>query len=307
MTFFSTEIQKARQAWLSYLMNVSRLSSCTISAYEIDTRQFLSFLQNHKGKQITLQELELLTLVDFRAFLARRHAKGINANSQRRLLAALRSFFMFLDKRYFIKVPAIDLVKPPRQKKILPKILDVEKTKQLISIDSQLEKAKWIELRNIAILTLLYGTGLRISEALQIRVKDLLGNEASIRITGKGGKVRILPILPIIHQLIADYKLHCPYPLIEDSPLFVGVRGGKLHAGIVQRFVRDLRDRLQLNKSITPHALRHSFATHLLSGGADLRSIQQLLGHSSLSTTQIYTQIDMQQTKQIYKKLHPRS
>lgn len=307
MIFSTVEIQNARKDWLDNLSNVRRLSPHTISSYERDTRQFFLFLQKHLGKEIELRDLEKLTIIDFRSFLAMRHKLGTSARSQARMLASLRAFFLFLDRRGLAKVPAIAYVKNPKQKQLLPKALDANKAKNMLSKEFQDEKEPWVEARNIAILTLLYGCGLRLSEALAIKSGELLGSETTIRIVGKGNKTRILPILPIIHEAIAEYRKQCPYSLNLHEPLFRGVRGGPIHPGIVQRFVRDLRARMQLNKYTTPHALRHSFATHLLSNGADLRSIQQLLGHVNLSTTQIYAKVNAEQMKSLYDNLHPRA
>ncbi|WP_106752705.1 tyrosine recombinase XerC [Pannonibacter carbonis] len=302
------ELMRRVTAWLDHLGDERRLADKTLVAYERDVTQFLQFLALHLGGAPGVEEIRSLAPSDFRAFLARRRNAGVGSRSLARGLAGIRSFLGFLERRGEVNAAAAGAVRPPRQPRSLPKPLSVVDARAVTSGDLALEAAPWIEARNAAVLTLLYGCGLRISEALSLTLRSApLPTTRSLRIVGKGGKERIVPLLPAVGEAIAAYLRLCPYQLEPDGPLFVGVRGGPLSPRLVQMAVEKLRGALGLPDSATPHALRHSFATHLLASGGDLRSIQELLGHASLSTTQIYTEVDAARLLLAYDKAHPRA
>lgn len=302
------DLLEARVGWLNNLQNSRRLAANTVEAYERDSRQFLQFLTGHMGEPPSLKDIEELRLTDLRSFMARRRNDGAGVRSLARSLAGVRSLLRYLEKQGLINAAAAGAIRAPRQPKTLPKPLPVEDARRVITQSEQLNEEPWIAARNAAVLTLLYGCGLRIAEALAMTGGDLLDSEAkSTRVTGKGGKTRIVPVLPVVYQAVAQYRSLCPYDLGEGEPLFRGARGGPLHAAIIQRDMQKLRGALGLPDSATPHALRHSFATHLLGRGGDLRTIQELLGHASLSTTQIYTDVDSEKLMEIYDKAHPRA
>jgi len=304
----NADVLAARSSWLEHLSHVRRLSDLTVESYERDSRQFLIFLSTHMGSQISMDRLVRLEVSDLRSFLAYRRREGVGARSLSRSLAGIRSFFSYLARNKIADIPVAKLIRGPRIAKSLPKPLSMEGARQLVDITIQDHDDAWIAARNTAVLTLLYGCGLRISEALQLKVGQLAsGQESSLTIMGKGGKMRLVPLIPIVHQAVAAYRAACPYPLEPSSLLFRGSRGGRLHAAIIQRSVQALRAALNLPSTATPHALRHSFATHLLSRGGDLRAIQELLGHASLSTTQSYTHLDTQKLLEIYDSAHPRA
>lgn len=301
------ELLKVKTEFLEYLQYSKNYASLTISAYERDLRQFFRFMSQHMGKLLCLEDLKLIKLMDFRSFLAFRQKNGLAARSLAREQAALRSFFHYLKKRNLVQNEAIKALKAPRIKPHLPRTLTTENAINLVAMPTQEHNVAWVQARDCAVLTLLYGAGLRINEALNIKAKDVINTEQTkLYIKGKGGKTRIVPILPVISEVIAEYKKLCPYDLPAESALFRGLRGEALRAEIVQRSVRSLRHALGLAATVTPHALRHSFATHLLQNGSNLRAIQELLGHASLSSTQIYTDIDDKHLLKIYQQAHPR-
>jgi integrase/recombinase XerC len=243
-----------------------------------------------------------------RAVLASRRANGVGARSLGRGLAGVRSFLRFLEKRGLANAAGVGAMRAPKAPKSLPRPLSAADARRLVDRGEQLAEEPWIAARNTAVLTLLYGCGLRISEGLSLKGADLASGQAeALRITGKGGKVRLVPVLPAARQAVAEYRRLCPYHLAPEAPLFRGARGGALQPAIIQREVQRLRSALNLPDTATPHALRHSFATHLLGRGGDLRAIQELLGHASLSTTQIYTQVDTARLLEIYNSAHPRA
>lgn len=306
--FASQDVMRARCDWLTLLSQTRRLAALTIEAYERDSRQFFAFLTKHLGKPATFHDLEKLRVADLRAFLADRRRKGIGPRTLGRGLAGIRSFFSYLSREGLAQIPAVKIVRSPRQPKSLPKPVSVADALTLVKDATQLEDEPWIRARNAAVLILLYGCGLRISEALALKPSDLNNTQqTSLYIKGKGGKTRMVPVMAVIHQAIADYKKKCPYDLNDDGPLFRGLRGKKLQPAIIQRSLQHLRAALGLPDGVTPHALRHSFATHLLAQGGDLRTIQELLGHASLSTTQIYTAVDSDHLLKVYEKAHPRA
>ena len=297
----------ARKDWLEQLEKTRRVAKLTVEAYERDSRQFLSFLCQHLGHRPDISDISELRVADIRSFLAYRRNEGVSPRSLGRSLAGIRSFFNFLTRAGLADVPAARVVRTPKQPKSLPKPLNIADALHIVDKKTQLDDEPWVASRNAAILTLCYGCGLRISEALSLTPADFSDkNATSIYVTGKGGKTRLVPVIPAVHEAIDDYLSCCPFILPPDQPLFRGVRGGKLQRAIVERAVQQLRSSLGLPDSVTPHALRHSFATHLLSRGGDLRTIQELLGHASLSTTQIYTGVDTDRLMEVYKKAHPR-
>jgi len=302
------DLQAAREGWLKALARERRLSPETVEAYERDTRQFLQFLTGHCGGPPGLADIADLRPADLRGFLAYRRAGGAGSRTLGRGLAGIRSLLRFLERRGVVNAAGAAALRAPKQPKSLPKPLTAADAKRVVSIEGQLAEEPWIAARNAAILTLLYGSGLRISEALGLLGGDLASpDETVLRITGKGGKTRLTPVLPVVLKAVAEYRRLCPYHLGAEGPLFRGARGGPLNPAIVQREMAKLRSALNLPDTATPHALRHSFATHLLGRGGDLRTIQELLGHASLSTTQVYTGVDTARLLEIYEDAHPRA
>lgn len=295
--------------WLSYLGAERRMSAKTLDAYQRDVSQFLGFLAKHLGGAPTLKQLAKLTPADVRAFMAARRSDGAGNRSLMRMLAGCRSFARFLERNGKGKVAALTAVRTPKLPRTLPKPLAASAAVQVTNIGLRDGETRepWIIARDAAVLALLYGSGLRISEALGLKRKDCAGNVDALTVAGKGNKARMVPLLPQVAKLIADYVALCPSDLPPDGPLFIGARGGALSPRIVQLAMARLRGALGLPDSATPHALRHSFATHLLARGGDLRSIQELLGHASLSTTQIYTAVDSERLLEVYASAHPRA
>lgn len=296
-----------RAAWLAALGEERRLSALTVEAYERDTRQFLLFLARHRGGPARLKDIADLRPSDFRAFLAARRKDGTGARSLGRNLAGLRSLLRHLEKKGLVNAAGARAVRAPKQGKSLPKPLSPEQALLVSSDDGQLADEPWIAARNAAVLSLLYGSGLRISEALSLKRGDFSDGAATLRITGKGGKTRITPLLAATREAVEAYLKLCPYAIGAENPIFLGARGGPLQQGIIQKEVRKMRSALGLPETATPHKLRHSFATHLLSAGGDLRAIQELLGHASLSTTQIYTGVDAARLLDVFDRAHPRA
>ncbi|MGM4912182.1 tyrosine recombinase XerC [Rhizobium sp. 768_B6_N1_8] len=296
-----------RSAWLENLARERRLSEHTLDAYERDTRQFLTFMTGHLGGPTTLRDIETLRPADFRAFLAARRKEGSGARSVARNLAGIRSFLRHLEKKGLVNAAGAGAVRSPKQPKSLPKPLSDRQAITVVSNEAQLHDEPWIAARDAAVMTLLYGCGLRISEALDLTPADIRTGTTTLRITGKGNKTRLVPLLPIVFEAVERYRALCPFHLDEGEPLFRGARGGKLQPAIIQRAMQKLRSAFGLPETATPHALRHSFATHLLAGGGDLRTIQELLGHASLSTTQVYTGVDASRLLEVYDRAHPRA
>jgi integrase/recombinase XerC len=296
--------------WLSYLRSERRLSPKTLEAYARDVRQCLTFLGEHWGALVTLSRFAALEATDVRAFMASRRADDIGGRSLMRALAGLRSFGRFLEREGSGKVGALSAIRAPKVGKSLPKPIQMLAAKRLVDADERAGENRdpWIWARDAAVMALLYGSGLRISEALGLKRRDVPKPGAGdvLVVTGKGNKTRMVPVLQNVLALIQDYAAMCPHPLPPEGPVFVGARGGPLSPRIIQLTMERLRGALGLPDSATPHALRHSFATHLLSRGGDLRAIQELLGHASLSTTQIYTGIDSERLLEVYKTAHPR-
>ena len=290
--------------WLRDLGAVRRLAPRTVEAYQRDLGQFLQFLSPHMGGPVSLTMLGELRAADMRAFLASRREAGIEARSLARALSAIKSFFRFLEREGVVASEALNILRTPRAKKSLPKPLTVAEAKSAIATTADLEERPWVAARDMAVLSLCDGAGLRISEALSLTRADLDG--PVLRITGKGNKTRMVPLIAAVRASIDTYLRLCPFKLSAAQPLFRGVKGGVLSPRLIQLRVAQLRGALGLPPSATPHALRHSFATHLLGRGGDLRAIQELLGHASLSTTQIYTAVDTDRLLESYRAAHPR-
>ncbi len=297
--------------WLTHLSAERRMSPKTCEAYRRDVTQFLAFLAGHFGALPRLADLNTLTPQDVRAFMAARRAQNVGARTLMRALAGVRSFARFLERAGNGKLAALAAVRAPKIAKSLPKPLAVPAAKRIADVGLRAgeERAPWILARDAAVLALLYGSGLRIAEALSLNRGDVPkpGEGDALVVTGKGNKTRMVPVLRSVLALVADYIAACPYDLPADGALFVGAKGGPLSPRIIQLAMARLRGALGLPDTATPHALRHSFATHLLSRGGDLRAIQELLGHASLSTTQIYTAVDTERLMDAYKAAHPRA
>lgn len=292
------------EKWQDWLAHVRKASQHTLVSYEHDMQHFFSFIAEHKGQGLTLGLLQNLTARDIRAWLASR-ADDYEATSTARALSTTKNFFRRLEKEGLIENPAIFHIRSPRLKKSLPKALAEDQADAALQAAGALHEEEWLNARDLALLTLIYGCGLRISEALSLTYGDIPKTDA-ITITGKGNKQRVVPVLPTVTEAITAYAQSCPYPFEPDTPLFYGKRGKPLDPGVFQYQLRKLRRSLNLPESATPHAFRHSFATHLLSAGGDLRAIQELLGHASLSTTQRYTHVDKKRLLSAYKSAHPR-
>jgi integrase/recombinase XerC len=299
--------------WFAWLAHERRISPHTLDAYTRDLRKFLQFTSGHLGFPPGLGDLASLKARDFRGYLASRHGQGLARSSTARAMSGLRNFFNFLEHRGLAENAAIGTVKTPKVPHSVPKALGEQDALDVVEIIGDLQDESWMGKRDRAVLLLLYGCGLRIGEALGLNLGQapVRGSNPdspdSIIVTGKGGKQRLVPVLPLVGGAIEDYLNACPHDLDADGPLFVGKRGKRLSARVIQRQMALLRGRLGLPETATPHALRHSFATHLLAGGGDLRTIQELLGHASLSTTQRYTEVDAGRLKSVYDGAHPRA
>jgi len=299
-------VKSAISRWQSWLAHEKRTSPHTLNGYLRDLTQFLNFLSNHLGYTPGLQDLEALSTTDFRGYLAERSSRGMARTSTARAMSTLRNFFRFLERNHLACNTALAGVRTPKVPQSVPKALSREDALEAVDAIADLSAEDWIGKRDTALIMLLYGAGLRIGEALSLNRGDAPERD-SMTITGKGGKQRLVPILPIIRDAVGAYVASCPHDLDRNGPLFIGARGGRLNAGVAQRQVRRLRAYLGLPDSATPHALRHSFATHLLAGGGDLRTIQELLGHATLSTTQRYTAVDEARLTAVYRDTHPRA
>jgi integrase/recombinase XerC len=295
--------------WLGHLGGERRLSAKTLEAYARDVSQFLAFLAEHLGGAPSLKQLAKLSPADVRAFMAARRADGAGNRSLMRGLAGARSFARFLERNGKGRLAALAAVRTPKLPKTLPKPIAADAATRMMEAGLRAGEARepWIIARDTAVLGLLYGAGLRISEALGLTRGQFSAGGDALTVTGKGGKQRMVPLLPQVATLIDDYIKLCPFDLAPDRSLFIGARGRPLSPRIIQLTVERLRGALGLADSATPHALRHSFATHLLARGGDLRAIQELLGHASLSTTQIYTAVDAEHLLDVYMSAHPRA
>lgn len=301
------DLLHAIATWQDWLASERRASPHTVAAYGSDLAQFLDFIALHRGGTPGLAALEALTPADFRAFLAARAGAQIMRSSSARAMSVLRGFFRFLDRRGLVKNAALIAVRTPKLPKSLPRALSIAETQDALERTPSLARRPWEGQRNLAIFTLLYGGGLRIGEALSLKRREAPVKAGAISIVGKGNKTRLVPVLEEVAAAIRDYLAVCPHRLAPDDPLFVGARGKVLNPRQVQGQMAKLRALLGLDARATPHALRHSFATHLLAEGADLRAIQELLGHASLSTTQRYTAVDATRLAAVYDRAHPRA
>jgi integrase/recombinase XerC len=309
----TSSVETARAAWRDWLKSERRLAVHTLVAYEHDVATFLGFMTGYLGKPPTLDALSKLKPAEFRAWLAERARQGLARTSTARAFSSVRSFFQFLDKRGLAHNASIGAIQTPKLPRSVPKALSERDMEELLEAPAEQEREAWLDLRDAAVLLLLYGAGLRIGEALGLSkgvVEDLLNTgRDTLSVTGKGNKTRLVPLLPQALEALRAYRDACPW-LAARGPgeaFFVGARGGALDPAIVQKRVRDIRRGLGLAESVTPHALRHSFATHLLGAGGDLRTIQELLGHASLSTTQRYTDVDAARLTAVYRAAHPRA
>ncbi len=302
------ELLLAATRWLAWLENEKRSSPHTLDAYRRDLGFFLDFQRGYRGESLTLDDLATLSTTDFRAWLSARAAEGKAKASTARALAVVRSFFAWLEREEILENPRLRLIRTPKLPHAVPKALATDEARDLLAAAGEDDRAPWIVARDLAVLTLLYGAGLRIGEALGLtRAEAPRQGQDALTVLGKGRKSRVVPLLPVVVQAIADYLARCPYDPGPAGALFLGARGGALNPRSVQQRMSDLRRTLGLPESATPHALRHSFATHLLGGGGDLRSIQELLGHASLSTTQRYTAVDAAKLMSTYNAAHPRA
>jgi len=301
------DLRQSADAWLAFLRYERGYAEKTLQAYDRDLRQFFAFLKGHLGHSPCLADLARLEAKTFRAFMAARRRNGSVSRSLARTMSALRQYFRWLEAREIIKNRAVLQLALPKIPHSVPKPLNVENAAAVVEHGMETE-LDWVAARDVAVLLLLYGSGLRIAEALGIKAKDApTGDRDMLRIVGKGNKERLVPVLPIVGNAVARYLALCPYTLGPDDALFRGAKGGPLSPRLIQLAMERLRFALGLPATATPHALRHSFATHLLSAGGDLRQIQELLGHASLSTTQAYTEVDRERLLAVYDAAHPRS
>ncbi len=302
------DLMTALSDWLTHIELERGHAKTTCASYERDVRQFLLVLKSRLGQTPRLKDLEALSVRDIRAFMARRRQQGVSGRSLARTLSALRTFYRWLESENILTNPAIRQVTMPKIPHSVPKPLTVEDAAKTMGHMSDDTAIDWIEKRDTAVLLLLYGAGLRISEALGLTPEDVASTKHGVlRIIGKGGKERAVPVLPVIADAIATYLRACPFEAVNGAPIFRGEKGRPLSPRVVQLKMQRLRQQFGLPDSATPHALRHSFATHLLSSGADLRQIQELLGHASLSTTQVYTEVDREHLLSVYDAAHPRA
>jgi integrase/recombinase XerC len=304
------ELAATVREWLAELTGERRVSAHTLDAYRRDVSQFFGFLREHFGEPPSLAAIRDIRPADLRSFLASRRSTGAGSRTLLRQLSGLRAFARHLERKGMGEVAAFSALRSPKVPRRLPKALPAKAARALVDADSRAGDARpdWILARDAAVLGLLYGGGLRISEALSIKRQDApIGGLDSVTVIGKGRKTRSVPVIAPVQRAIARYLALCPLPLPADGPLFIGAKGGPLSPRVIQLVVAQLRGALGLPETATPHALRHSFATHLLGKGGDLRTIQELLGHASLSTTQIYTAIDSARLLNAYRDAHPRA
>lgn len=299
-------LRSMMQDWIEHLRSLRGASGATCDAYTRDLTDFLEFQGRHLGGAVSPRELQGLGAADMRAWMAAQRQRGVSARSLARRLSAVKGFFRWWADRDAVDVTAILSIRAPKHTRTLPRPLPEAAAKDLIETVGMLEDRDWVAARDVAILMLLYGCGLRRSEALSL-TSDALPLGDSLRVTGKGGKDRDVPVLPVARDALTRYAQLCPHQLTPGTPLFRGIRGGPLNARLVAKVMEKARLQIGLPASATPHALRHSFATHLLDAGGDLRAIQELLGHASLSTTQAYTAVDTARLLEVYAAAHPKA
>ncbi|HCP81551.1 MAG TPA: recombinase XerC [Octadecabacter sp.] len=302
----SPAMSAALDSWLAHQRALKGAAKNTITAYQTDLLGFLSFMTQYHGEAQGLGPISRITVSDMRAWMASERARGVAARSLARSLSAVKSFYRWLADREGFEPTAVLSTRSPKFQKKLPRPLAVDAARAMIDTVEVQARAPWIAARDVAVVTLLYGCGLRISEALGLTAKDV-PLPATLRILGKGGKERLVPVIPAARAAVNAYLDACPHPMEPDAPIFRGARGGPLYPKAIQTVMAQSRMQLGLPATATPHALRHSFATHLLNAGGDLRSIQELLGHASLSTTQAYTAVDTARLMEVYDAAHPRA
>ncbi len=300
------KVHQILDAWLNYLSSQRRLSPKTVSSYTEDMKSFFDFLFTSFQKPVDTALLQELAVTDFRAYLAWRSQNHIDRTSIARGMSAIKNFFKYMMWQNILQNKSVMAVRVARSHHHLPHPITPDQAKEFLDFAFKINKKEWAGWRDKALFTIMYGCGLRIAEALALNVKDVLPVPDILRIKGKGNKERLVPVLPAVKRTLQTYLNHHPHPLPE-YPLFVGTHGDRINPGVVQRNVRHIRKMMGLSETVTPHALRHSFATHLLQNGGDLRSVQELLGHSSLSATQRYTKVTTKDMERIYQKAHPRA
>jgi integrase/recombinase XerC len=291
--------------WSSYLQHDRRRSSHTVRAYAATAHRFVQFLGRYRGEAIDTAALNGVSAADLRSFLADRRAGGLGPSSAARELSAVRAFLRYAAEQQG-SVAQLPRTRAPKRPRTLPRPAAPDDAVELAENAAEAASQPWIGSRDLAILLLLYGAGLRVAEALSLTA-NVVPIGSTLKVTGKRSKPRIVPVVPAVREAIEEYARQCPYPLRGDTPLFLGARGGPLNPDLVRRAVAAARKRLGLPDTLTPHALRHSFATHLLARGVDLRALQELLGHASLSSTQIYTAVDAARLLDVYRHAHPRA
>lgn len=306
MSLISPAARDALQGWLDAERALKGASRNTITAYSRDLADFLSFMTLHKGEAQGLGPLKAVDTRDMRAWMAETRSHGVGARSLARKVSAVKTFYRWLAEREGFDPTAVLSARPPKYQRKLPRPLPEDAAVQMIETVAQQSDLKWVQARDVAVLTLPYGCGLRISEALALTGRDLPLGE-SLRITGKGGKERVVPLIRPARDAVEASLTLSPWPCEADDPVFRAIRGGPLSARAIQKVMERARNQLGLPASATPHAMRHSFATHLLNAGGDLRAIQELLGHASLSTTQAYTAVDTARLMEVYAAAHPRA
>jgi len=307
-TAVQPDLRAALGDWHAWLAVERRASPHTLDAYTRDLDAFFQFLTHHRGGAPGLVTLRALEVADFRAWLAERTRQGLRRSSTARAMSTLRGFFKWLARTELVENSAIKAVRPPRPARQVPRALDEVAVAEVLTAVHKVARQPWVARRDLAVLLLLYGCGLRVGEALGLTAGEAPGpDDAVLVVTGKGRKTRRVPLLPAVGEAVADYRRACPFPLPPDGPLFRGVRGGALSPRRMQERLQEIRGYLGLSEETTPHALRHSFATQLLATGGDLRAIQELLGHASLSTTQRYTAVETRRLVEVYDAAHPRA
>lgn len=306
VTETSPQLYAALEAWLDRLRALNAASEATITAYRRDVSGFLGFIARHQGGAAGVASLRKVSQADMRAWMADARRQGLGARSLARALSAVKTFFRWVGERDGFEPTAVLAARSPKYTRKLPRPLDKDAARAMIERVEVQAKEDWVAARDVAVVTVLYGCGLRISEALGLKGSDAPLPDV-LRIRGKGDKERLVPVLPAARDAVDRYLALCPYPTEPDAPLFRGARGGALNPRLVAKVMEQARLQLGLPSSATPHALRHSFATHLLSAGGDLRAIQELLGHASLSTTQAYTAVDTARLMDVYRNAHPKA
>lgn len=300
------DLAQRLEQWQDYLRHEKQVSKHTLRAYTSDLTHFIKFLFDYTGKEPNLDDLSAVDIRSFRAWMSKKAMDGAGNASRARSLSGIKSLLSWLDRQGIMHNAAISTVRSPKLPHKIPRPLHQNQAMNVLESADLLTKEDWVGQRDRALFTLLYGCGLRIDEALSLNVANM-PRDGFLRVVGKGNKERQVPVIDIVTQTLDAYLEQCPVTKTDERPLFVGTRGGRLNQGVAQKAMRDLRVTLGLPENVTPHALRHSFATHLLQNGANLREIQELLGHASLSTTQRYTEVNAEELMRVYKAAHPRS